>query len=67
MTKDCPLCFAGPSQIEHLTTGERFCNGCGRLFELDEHGTYLRSVPTNHSPTRPPFNKVRVTGSGRGR
>jgi len=62
MKDDCPICGAPASHREHLSDGWQFCNGCGRCLWYDEHGTVLRTQPTNHAPTRPPrpFNVPRV-------
>jgi hypothetical protein len=45
---DCPLCKSPASMLEHLTVGY-FCNGCGQVFELDEHGNVLKANRTNHT------------------
>lgn len=49
----CPLCGAPPRQLEHLNEGWKLCNGCGRMYVLDQDGKTVRWTDTNHAPVRP--------------
>jgi hypothetical protein len=49
---ECALCHAPASYLEHLSSGEVFCNACARCYRVDADGKVVAFWSTVHPAKR---------------